>query len=141
MTEAILSRDGTSVTITLGPADGEGMSNAIDVGKPRSDMSDAGTVDPRSIDHWGGFKTITLNGYFDGDTAYSDAQTLAEDLIKPYSDGNDLVFDATSLPEFDETVLVAPTNQRACVLTYEPGGVTNMVGVELSLPMVSNTLG
>jgi hypothetical protein len=135
--QATLSRDTTSVTFDV-IAEGGSPLLFFDVGKPNAQEQRSGRVDPRSSDFWSGLRNISVRGEMDRASAYSDAQTLAEDLIKPYGNGDPLQLDISELPQHG-TFDVMPL-QQACILQYPPG-TKDVVIVDLSMPVVSDTLG
>lgn len=137
MTDAILSRGGTSVTVPI-LATGGSLAIARDVGKPTAGFPKVGREDPRSQDYQNAGVQWTIVGLLRGSSAYDDAQTLAEDLIKPQTDGTALSLDLSALPSHS-TYDVAPANDRALALTYRPGE-TDMVAVGLSLTAVGETI-
>lgn len=135
--QATLSRGNTSVSFDV---IGEGGQPLVfwDVGKPNASEQRSGRVDPRSSDFWSGLRNITVRGEMDRSSAYADAETIAEDLVKPYSGGDPLELDLSALAEHG-TYEVAPL-QQALVLQYPPA-TRNVVIVDLSVPVVSQTLG
>lgn len=139
MVDAVLSRGSTSVTIPLLEEEGN-LLVARDVGKPTLNVNDVGREDPRTQDNMNAGDAFTFTGLLAGASAFSDAKTLAEDLIKPRATtGTPLQLDLSALPNRG-TYDVAPTTQSACQLTYSAGEV-NMVAVQCTLNVVSNTIG
>lgn len=135
--QATLSRGGTSVTFDV---IGEGGTPVViwDVGKPNASEQRSGRENPRSQDFWSGLRQVAVRGEMDRSSAYSDAKTMAEQLIKPYSGGTPLELDLSQLQNHG-VYEVAPL-QNALVLQYPPGS-TDVVIVDLSLPVVSSTVG
>lgn len=139
MVDATLSRGGTSVDIPL-LGDSDSLLVARDVGKPTLDTYQTGQENPRSRDHRHASDAWTIVGVLHGGTAYADAQTLAEDLIKSRgTTGTPLQLDLSNLPSRG-TYDVAPASDRALTLTYEPGR-SQMVGVQLTVNVVDGTIG
>lgn len=139
MTTVTISRGSTSVDIKLYREAGQ-PAIARDIGKPDGGIIEVAQEDPRSKDHVSGTDTVTLLGIIEGASAYSDAKTLAEDLVKPHSSGTALQLDATSVPGFDKILDVGVPSANACRLNYRPGR-KNRVDVRLTLPAVSTTVG
>lgn len=135
--QATLSRGGTSVTFDV---IGEGGTPLViwDVGKPNASEQRSGRENPRSQDFWSGLRQVNVRGELNRNTAHQDAITIAEELVKPYSGGSALELDLSQLQNHG-TYEVAPL-QNALVLQYPPGTV-DVVIVDLSLPVVSSTLG
>lgn len=139
MADAILSRGATSVTIPILETDG-GLAVARDVGKPAANERDVGREDPLVIDNMSAGDSFTVVGLLHGAPAYTDAKTLAEELIKPRATTDTpLQLDLSDLPGRG-TYDVAPVTESAATLTYSPGR-QQMVGVQLSLSVVGSTIG
>jgi hypothetical protein len=134
---ATLSRNGTSVDIDL-VGEGGDLSVARDLGKPNLDVNAVGAENPIHQDYQNAQDVWTVIGFLIGSNAYSDARTLAEDIIKPRL-SSALTLDLSDLPE-RSTYDVVPAGQSACTLTYVPGTV-DIVGVQCSLPVVSTVQG
>lgn len=139
MATAVISRGTTSVDVEIW---GEGGDLLIgrDIGNPEARIAPVARVDPRASDHKSATDTITLVGILEGASAYDDARTLAEDLIKPHSDGTALQLDLTAVPGFDTVFDVGVPSARALEVDYRPG-VRNRVDVQLTVPVVDNTIG
>lgn len=136
---AAVSRGSTSVTIPLLGEAGN-LSVARDVGKPTAREQSVGREDPRTHDYFSAGDAWTVAGVLHGSTAYADAKTLAEDLIKPRATtGTPLQLDLSDLPSRG-TYDVAPTSASALTLTYAPGE-KDLVGVQLSVSVVASTFG
>lgn len=139
MANAVIKRDTTSVSVPL-LADGNSLAVARDVGKPTVDYHDVGREDPLSRDHLNAGDAFTFTGILHGSSAYSEAQTLAESLIKPRATtGTPLQLDLSDLPN-KSTYDVAPITNSAVVLSYIPGRI-QMVGVDATLNAVNTTFG
>lgn len=139
MVDVTLSRGSTSVTISL-LGNGGNLAVARDVGKPNASQHSVGREDPIHRDHRSASDAFTLGGVLTGTNAYSDAQTLAEDLIKTRATtGTPLQLDLSNLPSRG-TYDVAPSAKRALELEYVPGR-TNFVTVQMTLNVVSKTVG
>lgn len=139
MADAVLSRGGTSVTVPL-LADGNSLAVARDVGKPTAQYHDIGREDPLPRDHLNAGDAFTFVGLLHGSSAYSDAETLAESLIKARATtGTPLQLDLSDLPN-KGTYDVAPITASAVTLAYVPGG-RQMVGVQATLNAVAQTIG
>lgn len=136
MVTATISRGTTSVTFDLVEEAGA-LIIAEDTGKPALNVDESPRGDPRIGDHYSALTTLTVPGRLSGSTAYDDARVLAEELIKPNSDGTALSLDLSNVSGFG-TNDVAPTNERALELTYR-SGFTNEVLLQLSLPVVNET--
>lgn len=139
MADAILSRGNTSVSVPL-LSPSRSIAVARDVGKPTLSEYTVGRQDPRARDNLNAADQFTVQGILTDGTAYADAKTLAEDLIKPRAtSGTPLQLDLSALPSRG-TYDVAPVSDSACTLTYQPGR-RDMVGVQLSLSVVAQTFG
>jgi len=137
MVDVTLSRSGASVDISLLGESGN-LVTARDVGKPTLKTYEVGAESPRANDYQNASIVWTLAGILIGSSAYADAKTLAEDVIKPRLSGP-LTLDASNLPE-RSTYSVAPASESACTLTYVPGAL-DVVGVQLSLAEVDSLQG
>lgn len=135
--QATIQRGNTSVTFDV---IGEGGQPLIffDAGKPNADEQRSGRADPRSSDFWSGILQISVRGELDRPTAHEDALTIAEELVKPFSGGGALEIDISDYP--GETVYEVAPLESACILQYPPGN-TDVVIVDLSMPVVDVTLG
>lgn len=139
MANAVISRGGTSVSVPL-LADGDTLAVARDVGKPTVKYHDVGREDPLPADHLNAGDAFTFTGLLHGSSAYSDAKTLAESLIKARATtGTPLQLDLSALPN-KGTYDVAPITSSAITLAYAPGR-TEMVGVQATLNAVEQTIG
>lgn len=138
MATATVSRGTTSVTFDL-YEEGGNLLVARDVGKPTADTQPVGREDPRSSDHKSAIDAFTVVGQLVGSSAYADAQTLAESLVKPYSDGTALELDLSAIPSLG-IYEVAVSSDRALQLGYEPGKV-DWVSLQLSVTVVGSTVG
>lgn len=139
MPDAIISRGGTSVTVPI-LEEGNTLVLARDVGKPTMNYQSIGREDPLPFDHLNAGDTFTFAGKLSGSNAYADAQTLAEDLIKPRATtGTPLQLDVSALPN-KSTYDVAPVSSSALTLTYETG-VGQLVDVLATLSVVEETIG
>lgn len=134
---ATLTRNGTSVDLDL-IGEGRDLVLARDVGKPTSQTHTTGAENPRYQDYQNAQDTFVLTAFLVGSGAYSDAKTLAEDIIKPRL-SSALTLDLSALPS-RSTYSVVPAPNSACTLSYVPGTV-NIVGVQLSLPVVDRVQG
>lgn len=138
MATATLSRGSTSVTFNL-YEEGNNLLVARDTGKPSAGISPVGREDPRSSDHKSAIDAFTVVGQLVGSTAYDDAKTLAEGLVKTYSDGTALELDLSSVTGLG-TYEVAVSSDRALQLGFEPGRV-DWVSLQLSVTVVGSTVG
>lgn len=139
MPDAVLSRDGTSVTIPI-LAGGGSLAIARDTGKPTASLPAVGRENPRSQDFQNAGESFVVQGLLSGANAYSGAKTLAEDLIKPRATTNTpLQLDLSALPSHT-TYDVAPVTDSALTLTYAPGS-KQLVAVQLAVSVVRRTIG
>lgn len=142
MANAVISRTGggsESVTLPLRNTD-NGIAVARDIGKPSAKFYSLGREDPKPADHLSAQDSFTVVGELQGSNAYTDAKTLAEDIIKRRPDSSDKVqLDLTDLPS-GQTHDVAAVSDRALELTYPPG-VRNNVLVTLSVQAVDSVSG
>lgn len=139
MAQATLSRGSTSVTFDILGQSGD-LLVARDVGKPTAEEHEVGREDPLVRDDQSAGDTWTVIGMLQGSNAYADAQTFAEDLIKPRAtSGTPLQLDLSDLPN-RSTYDVAPASGSAATLTYAPGQ-RQMVGVQVQVSVVSATWG
>lgn len=139
MATATISRGGTSVDLPL-IGSGNALTLARDVGKPTQSFDAIGNENPISRDHMNASDAFTISGVLLGTTAYSDAKTLAEDIVKPrLASDSPLQLDLSDLPQRG-TYDVAPASGSACRLTYVPGRL-DIVGVQLTLNQIASTLG
>lgn len=139
MVDAVLSRGATSVSI---PILGEGGDLAIarDVGKPTAEEYPVGQTSPHVEDNKNASDAWTVTGLLEGPTAYADARTIAEDIIKPrVESGTPIQLDLSALPNRG-TYKVAAHTASAATLTYTPGR-RQLVGVQLSLSVISDAFG
>lgn len=138
MSEITLSRGATSVTID---AVGETSRPTVvySQSKPQQDITPVSNVDPRSSDQFQSVPQFTINGYLKSTTAYEDARTLCEDLIKPHSGGSDLTLGLSNVSGFG-SYTVAPNSDSAVSVTYT-SGQRDLVEVELQLTKVDTTVG
>jgi len=138
MVTASLSRGSTVVSFEL--AQESGNPTVIQtVGKPEQEFKKVSRPNPRVSDQFQSLDTFILRGYVDGDTAYSKARRLAEDLIKPFSEGEELTLELSNLEGFDR-YSVAPIGESVLELTYPPGQ-RDWVTVDLNLTRVDNSVG
>lgn len=138
MATATLSRGTTSVTFNL-YEEGNNLLIGRDVGKPEAETTPVGREDPRSSDHKSAIDAFTVVGQLVGGSAYADAKTLSESLVKTYSDGTALELDLSSVTGLG-TYEVAVSSDRALQLGYEPGKV-DWVSLQLSVTVVGSTVG
>lgn len=138
MATATISRDTTSVTFDL-YEEGGNLLVARDVGKPTAGTQPVGREDPRSSDHKSAIDGFTVVGQLVGSSAHADAKTLAEDLVKPYSDGVALELDLSAIPSLG-TYEISVSSDRALQLGYEPGRV-DWVSLQLTVSVVGSTVG
>ena len=138
MVDVTLSRSGgSSVDVSLFGGGGD-LVTARDVGKPTANTHAVGAEDPRHQDYQNASTVWTVAGVLIGSSAYADAKTLAESVIKPRL-SNPLTLDASALPS-RSTYSVVPASESACTLTYVPGKL-DVVGVQLSLAEVDSLNG
>lgn len=141
MTTATFSRGSTSVEFKILRQGGD-LAVARDVGKPnlktrpRSDDASG----PRSSDQRSAQDRLVVLGIFEGPGAYSRADALVEDLVKPHSEGTPLELDLTNVPGFNKVYEVGVPNEQAVELDYQPG-IRQRVDLQLSVPIVSDTIG
>jgi hypothetical protein len=138
MVQASLSRGSTSVTFQVEQEPG-GQTVIQTTGKPQQEILETSSRDPRVSDQFAAVKSLTVNGYIDGSNAYEDARVMAEDLVKPHSNGAPLQLDVSNLDGFS-TYDVAPDNASALKLTYNPGE-RRFVRVAMSVTQVDETIG
>jgi hypothetical protein len=139
MVQASLSRDGTSVDFQLNQDSGGTPTIIQSVSKPQQKLTPVSVVDPRVSDQFESVQSFILRGYIDGDSAYSDARVLAEELIKPHSGGNNLTLDLSNADGFS-SYTVAPATESACELEYLPGQ-RDWIPLSLNLTRVDTTIG
>lgn len=140
MTDITVSRSGTSVTIEALEDGGGNPLVSRDVGKPNLEVSSVGFEDPITNDSLSSQSLFTVVGRLTGSSAYSDAKTLAESIIKPrLSTGTPVQLDLSNLPN-RSTYDTAPSQQQSLVLTYPPG-MRNNVQVQLTLQEGENFFG
>jgi len=139
MVTASLSRGSTSVDFELNQSAGGTPTIVQAISKPQQKLPSVSVVDPRVSDQFASVETFVLRGYIDGDTAYQDARSLAEELIKPHSGGTGLSLDLSNADGFG-TYTVAPAGENACELEYLPGQ-RNWIPVSLNLTRVDETIG
>ena len=134
MPTATLSHpNGSSVDLPLLSSGGD-LLLGRDVGKPNQDVYEVGSEAPRTQDNQNATDQWTLASVLLGPNAYSDARTLAEDVIKPRLPAP-LTLDLSDVPGRG-TYSVVPSTESAATITYAPGRL-DMVGVQLSLQLVS----
>lgn len=112
---------------------------ARDLGKPAQRVYNVGGEDPKASDHRSANDSFTVVGQLTGGTAYGDALTLAEDIVKTHSEGTaaTLTFDgAGNLGSYD----VAFPNDRSLSLHYPPGR-TEWVSLQLNATVVDGAIG
>jgi len=139
MAEATVSRGSTSVTFSIYQEAGE-LAIARDIGKPQQSFKTVSQEAPRSQDQLSGIDQLTVLGVFLGDGAYSRADTLVEDLVKPYSEGEPLQLDLTDVTGWDGILQIGVPDDTAVQLDYLPGR-KDRVDIQLSVPVVSSTVG
>lgn len=137
MADAIISRGNTSVTIPL-LEEPQTLTVGRDIGKPNLKTFAVGREDPVIMDSLSATDNWTITGLLSGANAYSDAKTLAEDIIKPRF-SSALELDLSSLPSKSKYDVV-PATGSALALSYRPGE-RNLVGVQLSLAGVDEAIG
>jgi len=137
MVDAILSRGSTSVSIKIWVKNNE-LCLARDIGKPNAQILPVSRGDPRTSDHLSAADQITLVGNLTGPNAYADAQTLAENLVKPHSNGTPLKLDLSAIPSWG-TYEVGVPSRRVCRLNYKPGQ-SDWVSCQMRLPIVNTTI-
>jgi hypothetical protein len=136
MTDATLSRSGTSVTFPLVKEGGEILA-ARSFGKPEVNVrKSGGTLNPRINDRWSGLESIQLVGkVFDPATAHDLA-----DLIK--SSSTDPLTVSIDAPEYPDTIRVAPAAGQAGALTLDfPAGRKGLIDVDVTLTRVGDIRG
>lgn len=140
MVDVTLSRAGASVDISLFGGGGDLLS-ARDVGKPTQQVEEVGGKQAaRSRDHSNAQSVWTIAGVLIGQSAYSDAKKLAEDIVVPWmKTDKPLSLDLSSLSQRG-TYSVVPATKSSCTLTYVPGKL-DVVGVQLGLAEVDTVLG
>lgn len=106
-----------------------------DIGKPQAGFREAGTSNIIVSDFMSATDVYTVLGII---TTYSDAQSIVEDIVKPFIGSTSLELDVTSVPGISNVQRVGVPSKRAIELDYQVG-VRNMVDVQLSLPAVSRT--
>lgn len=139
MVSGTITRGNTSVSFDLIETGGS-LLIARDVGKPNLNVYERGREDPRTQDYWSALSVWTVVGYLTGTSAYDDAQTLAESVIKPRLDTNTVLeldlSNVTDLGVYD----TAPNGASALQLEYVPGE-RNFVGLQLQLVEVDSVDG
>lgn len=138
MTQATLSRGGTSVTFQVEENSGAPVI-AESISKPEQELTPVSQVNPRVSDQFASVLQFTVTGYIDGSDAYERARVMAEDLVKPHGDGDALTLDLSNADGFG-SYSVAPSTANACELTYNPGE-RNWVRVALRMPQVDRVIG
>jgi len=133
MTDITISRDGTSVTLPLN-VEGDNIMIAYSASKPQQNINNVVDPDPRARDNFKNVRSLTLSGNFTGSSAYIDARTLAQSLIKPFSEGNNLTVDLSNFAGFG-SYNVAPNLEQSLELEYLPGS-KNIVGCNLNLTII-----
>lgn len=137
MTTLTLSRGATSVDVEwLGEAPDPIL--VYSASKPNQEINPVSNIDPRVSDQFQNVKQFTINGYLTGANAYTDARSLAGELIKPHSGGTALQLDLSNIDGFG-TYDVAPSQQNAVDISYPPGQ-RDLVPVSFSLPVVDTTI-
>lgn len=138
MISVTVSRKSTSVDVNLHGEAGD-LSFARDIGKPHQKFHDLGKEDPEHRDDWSAQVRYVLTGRV---SSYSDAQTLAETLVKQRTPDDDspLQVDLSSLPQYSGTVDVAADQESSLELTYLPG-TRNDVEVRLNVVEIGDTIG
>jgi len=136
--QATVSRNQTSVTFDIYD-EGGNLAVARDIGKPELEFYQVAREAPRSFDGFSATDVFTVVGQFTGSSAYSDAKKLAEDLIRPHSNGDALTLDLSDVPGFT-SYEVAVQNESALQLAYPPGQ-TDWVSVQLQATQVRDTIG
>lgn len=142
MADAVISRTGGgSESVTLSVVNNrDGLAVARDVGKPNINLYETGTEDPQPQDNLSALDNFTVIGELSGSSAYSDAQTLVEDIIKRRPQSSDKIqLNLTDLPS-GQTHDVAAIADQAVRVTYNPG-VRQRVLVQLSLQVVDSVNG
>lgn len=139
MASATLSRGSTSVTFDI-YQEGANLAIARDIGKPQQQFKTVSREDPRSQDQLSAIDQLTVLGILLGADAYSQAQTLVDDLIKPHSGGQPLQLDLTAVSGYDSIFEVGIPSDTAVQLDYQPG-TKNRVDIQLSVTVVSSTIG
>lgn len=139
MVDATLSRGATSVTFHIWQEAGN-LAIARDVGKPELKVQEVSRETPRSADLKSGLDQLTVLGVLTGPDAYADADTIAEDLIKPHSGGVPLNLDLTGVTGFDTVFEVGVPSANAYQCDYVPGR-KDRVDISLTVPIVSDTIG
>lgn len=134
MVQATISRNDISVDLQV-EAEGARTTVIESVSKPEQDFKVISQEDARVSDQFAAVRSFNpITGYIDGPSAYEDALILAEDLVKPHSDGVPLTIDLSNLEGFG-TYDVAVNNSNALKLTYPPGQ-RNWVQVQLNVTQV-----
>lgn len=140
MTQAIVARGSTSVAFELYQDGGGNLAVAIDIGKPDQKWHEVSTDTPKVRDDWSSVETITVLGQFLGSDAYGRANMLIEDLVKPHSNGTPLTLDLTAVPGIETIVDIGVPQENSVELDYQPG-VANRVDLQMTVPVVQETLG
>lgn len=139
MADATLSRGSTNITFTIHREGGQ-LAIARDLSKPALSIKNVSRQEPRSVDLKSSVETITLLATLLGPSAYSQADALVEDLIKPHSDGEPLQLDLTDVTGFTNVFEVGVPSEDAIQVDYLPG-TRDRVDVQFSLPVVDDTTG
>lgn len=137
MVTGTLTRGNTSVTFDI-IGRGTDLLVSRDVGKPNLNINEVGREDPRAQDYWSALSVWTIIGLLTGDTAYDDAQTLAESIIKPRL-SSALQVDLSTITDLS-TYDVVPNGASALTLTYQPGE-RDFVDVQLQLVEIDTVNG
>lgn len=119
MTSVTLSRGGRSVTFNVYESGGN-LHVARDIGKPKATVHRVAQRDPRIADHRSSSKAFTIVGQLVGSSAYADARTIAEDIVKPHSGGQTASLDLSSVSGLS-TYDVAFVGGNSLRLGYPPG--------------------
>jgi len=139
MVTASVSRGATTVDFEVWGSPGD-LAIGFDVGKPNQSIISVSRLEPRSANHQSDVQRVVVLGVLKGPGAYSAADALAEDLIKPHSGGTPLQLDLTDVTGIDSVFTIGVPDSSALELSYLPGR-KNVVDLSLNVPLVSDTIG
>lgn len=139
MATATVTRGGTSVTFDIYDEGGGSVAVARDIGKPELEFQNVARANPRSFDGFSALDVFTVTGQLTGSNAYSNAQTLAEDIVKSHSDGTTTTLDLSSVTGLS-TYDVAFNSENNLRLAYPPGR-KDWVSLQLQATVVRGVVG
>lgn len=138
--KGFLARGSTRIGFEIHRDGGGNLAIAVDIGKPDQKWHEVSTQTPKVRDDWSAVENIVVLGMFKGADAYSRANSLVEDLVKPHSDGEPLRLDLTQVKGWDQEVDVGVPSEDSVELDYQLGA-KNRVDLRLKVPPVTETLG